>query len=158
MLDHGPDDERTDADGELAQPKRRLVARERVVRSRDDPNAAAHDFSVHPCNDWLWAARDRENDAGEAHEELFSRAGVANRHELVERRAGAERRGPVTPEHDDADVGAPAKQRDSAARSRNTDAGSELLFGCPKQTSATPSATNDETEPVGASGACAAWR
>src|SRR3954464_14002355 len=39
------------------------------------------------------------------------------------------------------------------ASSRSTKAGSELLFGWPKQMSAIPSATYDETEPVAASGA-----
>ena len=42
----------------------------------------------------------------------------------------------------------------SRASALNTDPGSELLFGWPKQTSAIPSATYVETEPDAASGSC----
>src|SRR3954462_16029299 len=42
----------------------------------------------------------------------------------------------------------------SSASARRTVDGSELLFGWPKQTSATPSSTYDDTLPVGARGTC----
>ena len=104
MLDHRSDDERSDADGELAQAQRRLLGRHRVVGRRDDPHAAADDLAVHARDDRLRATRHRENDAREAHEEFFAGCRVADRRQLIERRAGAERARPVAAQQDDANI------------------------------------------------------
>ena len=68
----GSDDERTDADGKLAQTKRRCVECHHVVGCGDDPDTTADHFALNACDDRLRALRHRQNDAREAHKEFFA--------------------------------------------------------------------------------------
>ena len=89
-----------------------LSRRDRVVRRGDHADAAANDLAVHPRHDRLRAARHRENHAREAHEELLARARIANRRQLIERRAGAERTRSVAAQQNRSHVVACAEGRD----------------------------------------------
>jgi hypothetical protein len=151
-LDDGPDHERPDAHGELAELAARPLDGDGVVGRGDEPDAAAGHLSVHPGDDELRALLHRPDDEGEAEEEGLSRlavVGLADGDELVERGAGAPRAAALAPEHHHAGGGVLACRPHVLGEAAEQGTGHRVALGVAEADGGDPVAQVGGDEPFG---------